>query len=191
MKKILLSLLISLAAIGSTQAQCVSEGSTIIDVFYGFPDLYGSVLREGTNDNADVKSTGPLGGKIEYMLSDNVGLGAVIGYANTTTEWSDSGYSYKVSVPRFRVMGSFNLHFATSDKLDPYFMVAAGYANSSIKIDATDPTYGDNNVDVPGINIAFRTAVGTRYFFNDFLGANVEIGLGSGALIQGGVSLKF
>ncbi len=194
MKKLfILSALISIIGFSSTISAGggLEEGSMIVDAFYGFPDGYKSVLTGGTNDDADASSVGPFGAKFEYLISEKIGFGVVVGYGSTIVEWDESSYDYKVSVPRSRIMGSFNYHFGSMDSFDPYFMTAIGYATSSINVESNDPYYTDESVDISGLNYALRVAFGARYFFTDMFGAHLELGLGSGAIMQAGVSAKF
>lgn len=199
MKKILLiAALVSAVSFStmSVKAQAVEQGTMIVDAFYGFPDLYGSVLEAATASGVtgtEIGSLGPLGGKFEYLVSDKVGIGLIIGYASNSVTWQDpiSSYDYKVSLPRIRGMVAFNLHFGSSDSFDPYWMLGAGYASSSFNIETTDPSYSEASISLNVLPVALRTALGGRYFFTDNLGANLEIGFGSGALIQAGISAKF
>ncbi len=143
-----------------------------------------------------------MGGRFEYLVTDKIGVGLDGNYTNTYVSWKETDYisgsstttalySYKVSVPRYRIMPRFNFHFIKeSEKFDGYFAVAAGYGGWSAKFETDDPNYQFASIKslVP---IAFRTAVGMRFFFIDNLGAKLEFGLGGGPLIAVGLSGKF
>jgi hypothetical protein len=109
---------------------------------------------------------------------------------NWTDNVNNNTYNYEVSVPRFRAMGKFNFHFAQSDVFDAYTAVGAGYSSWKTKITTNDPSYIDNTSLKNPIPIAFRLALGGRYFFTDNIGIGLEFGLGGGALINGGIAFK-
>ena len=187
----------------NVKAQVVEQGNIMVDVFYGFPNLWSKALKtayDQTGSDVVMKSSavGPFGCKIEYMMSDKIGLGLIVNYANSTVKWSENTvdlnnspitYNYDISLPRFRIMPAFNLHFYPTDKLDPYWVIAAGYGSFNAKIKTNDPNFEET--DIKGlIPIAFRTGIGTRYFFTDNIGANFEIGFSGGPLLQLGLSCK-
>lgn len=204
MKKVnnLLYALIALFAatfITPVKAQVFETGDVLIEGYYGFPNLYTSVLKAAyVNDNSiqeDVKigGIGPIGFRAEYMVTDKIGMGIDINYTNTYVSWSEDytgiNYNYEISVPRFRAMGKFNFHFTDSDVFDAYGSVGAGYSSWKYKLDTNDPFYTDTEQSSL-IPVAFRLAVGARYFFTDNVGANLEFGLGGGSIIHAGLSYK-
>src|SRR3990167_4391743 len=152
----------------TASAQAVEEGNILIDVYYGFPNLYATVFRNayansGTEENVDINGLGPLGLRGEYMVSEKIGA-----------------------------MVTFNYHFLESnDNLDAYFMVGAGYSNRSFKFTSTDPDYIEDEASGSLIPVASRVGVGMRYFFTDNIGLNLAIGFGQGGIINGGLSFKF
>lgn len=161
----------------------------IIDASYGI-DYYGAFV-EGVE--IDVRTLGPIGLKLEYLLSEKVGAGVLFYYANSGAEWiSTDNYTWEGDITRIRFMGMLNFHFATTDQLDPYFLVGAGYANTTAKLKTNDPSEeAEQSAGITIIPVAFRTAIGARYFFTENIGANMEFGLGSGSYVQAGLSFKF
>lgn len=192
------------AAPKQAKSQAVDAGNILIDAYYGFPNLFTSALKttyanSGSVEDVNIGGIGPVGGRFEYMVSEKIGIGLEINYTDSYVEYTDLGtdtlgnpyrYEYKVSVPRLRIMPRFNFHFGSSDVFDGYFAVAAGYNNTQYKFESNDPDFGDESITglVP---VAFRLAVGGRYFFTDAVGIHMELGLGGGALINGGLSFKF
>jgi hypothetical protein len=90
MKKLgLKAVALSVILFGATQtnlnAQVVEEGTAIFDVYYGFPNLYTTVLKAAYNDepNVSISGSGPIGVKGEYMLTDKIGFGLEMNYTNT------------------------------------------------------------------------------------------------------------
>lgn len=206
MKKILYTTITAILFLGTVsttkvQAQVVEEGTMIFDVYYGFPNLYTSILKaEYVNDNpgeeyqnVKVGGIGPMGLRFEYLITEKIGLGVDMNYTNTTVDWNETidgnTYDYNVKVPRIRVMGKFNFHFAKSDKFDAYTAFGAGYGSFKLVTETNDPNYIFTNLENP-IPVSIRFALGARYFFNDNLGINLEFGLLGGALINAGLSFK-
>ncbi len=182
----------------------MEQGKFAIDLYYGFPNLWTAVLKNAyensgsTQTNFSIKGFGPVGGRFEYMVSDNVGLGAEVNYSTTSVEYTDvvtSGahpgiYDYRFAYNRLRIMGAFGLHFGQSENFDAFWAVRAGYAGRTYTQTTTDPDY--SAINVKGLSpLAFRTAIGVRYFFTDNIGLNAEIGIGGGPLMTAGLSFKF
>jgi hypothetical protein len=205
MKKItLLVMTIFLLGFNQIFAQAVEKGTKLVDVYYGWPNLWSSIAKAAiTNSNSlnvGVGSTGPFGARFEYMASDKVGFGVDLNYALTTVKFNEETtdgngnsvtYNYKWSIPRLRALFRFNLHFGGSEKFDAYWTLGAGYSSLNWSYTTNDPNYTDNNVKFNYIPIALRTGIGARYYFSESIGANVELGLGGGPLMTFGLSTKF
>jgi opacity protein-like surface antigen len=203
-------LLVCIGAIGlstsNVSAQAVEEGNVIIDLYYGFPNLYNTVftalVSTGSEDNLNAGGIGPLGLRAEYMLADKVGLGVDVAYSNahvsydyntTNAQGAPVTYQDKYSTMKIGAMVTFNYHFLDHDALDFYGTMGAGYKNRSFKYTSTDPSFVEDSYDfgTNPIPIAFRVGVGMRYFFTDNIGMNVAVGLGQGGILNGGLSFKF
>ena len=184
----------------NTKAQLIQKGKMIVDVYYGYPNLFTAAMKTAYNnsitESVKVSGIGPIGGKFEYLLSDKIGLALNINYANSSVKGSGVGsdnvtvYNYKVTIPRFRVFPIINVHYATSEQLDPYFLVGAGYGNFTTKLESNDPNFTEESVSGLG-HFSMRVGTGLRYFFTDNIGAHLEFGIGGGGLFQIGVSGKF
>ncbi len=197
-------LIMVLAFLGSTfnfsaKAQVVEEGTVLIDGYYGFPNLWTAVLKAAYAENpgaygVGIGTFGPVGGRLEFMLSDKVGLGIDIHSATSSVSWSDSSsatnYTYKVSANRLRICPRINVHFGSSDKLDFYGAFGIGYKNTNLKFTTTDPNYVEDKASISLAPVTWRAAIGIRYFFTDNIGAGLEMGLG-GVLATGGLAIKF
>ena len=176
-----------------------AEGKMIITVGYGFPNVGKSVLKTYESyAGYKVSGFGPLSVKGEYALSDKIGFGLSVNYVSFAATWIEDGtdaagntipYTYTFSRSSVSVLGRMNIHFATSEKLDPYWGVGAGYRTGSYKFTSNDPFY-TGNITFPTIPFGFETTIGLRYYFSDNIGAYVEMGYAK-ALIQGGLALKF
>ena len=102
----------------------------------------------------------------------------------TTTE--TIGYDAK----KLRIMLRLNYHFVQTENVDVYFGVGAGY-KSAKRTFYTNGTV-DAGASIPSlIPVAFRVALGGRYYFHPNIGINFEIGAGGGGIIQGGLAIKF
>src|SRR5687768_3458520 len=134
-KLFLTTILFAFLATFNAKAQVYEKGNVIIDAYYGFPNLLTSLVKTsyqnstqfGSTNPVKISSIGPIGGKIEYVLSNRIGLGINVNYANTSVKGDydvmENGktvtYTYKASVPRLRIMPTLSVHLGNSDKLDP------------------------------------------------------------------------
>lgn len=183
----------------NASSQALEQGMSVIDVNYGFPNLFANVIETAATgfNSTDIKTSafGPVSLKYEYMVSDRIGLGVEFNYANASVSYTDQGqdgntYDYKLSVPRFRALPKFNVHFGNSDVLDFYASLAGGYSSFEIKEETNDPNYDTENLDLTLSNFAFRVAFGTRVFVSDSFGFGAEIGFGGGALLAAGLTYR-
>lgn len=176
----------SFAQYSSSLNNCVEQGKTIVDAFYGFPYL-GILLLEPLK-SGKIHNSNHLGGRVEYMISDNVGLGIESTYAKASVRKSyRSGRNilfYNEEIVKFRMLAKINIHFATTENIDPYCNFGAGLKLTNIY------EVGKDHLTTELIPIAIRFGVGMRYFFNDHVGFNIEVGIG-GPVMQGGLSFKF
>jgi hypothetical protein len=183
------------------EAQHYRQGQFIVDAFYGFPNFYsrnqysnfnGQYQNINIRGHVSFTGIGPIGGRAEYMITDNLGFGIDFSYANSAVTISNNGYYYKFSNERLRILPRLNLHIGDNYKLDPYIAIGFGYYSSINKFDSNDKSYTPNpSVTEPDLYpLSIRAAAGCRYFFNDHIGAGVEIGL-FGPLLTGGLTGKF
>ncbi len=185
-------------------AQSFEKGRVIISAGYGFPNLGKSFLKTYESKNG-YKATGigPMHFKGEYALSDKISLGLSVNYSSYGAEWTDttsewnsstSSYTYRTynySVGRTSISFNprLNLHFATSEKLDPYWGIGFGYKMSTWKFTSDNPNYV--NESAPGlIPVGFETTIGLRYYFTPNIGLYAETGI-SRSIFQGGIVAKF
>jgi opacity protein-like surface antigen len=204
----------AIAAFGilfGSQSQAVAQveqGSILIDPYVGAPTWniwWKSVIDVTQTGYKTLGSPVSFGGRFEYMVADNFGVGLDGNYAI-------SGFSYEASNPddttglglqtldykanRFRIMVRLNYHFVQTEALDVYFGVGVGYRNikRTIAYDGVDWT--DNSsfsllTSTVSFPLAFRLALGMRYYFIPNLGVHLELGSSGGGAIQGGIAVKF
>jgi len=178
--------------------RCVSQGSLVGDVYYGFFTLAGALFSAvGAGSGASTAIIGPIGLRGEYMVSDVVGVGGDLQFSSYTLSWtetiydfyglSSTTYSYKINWTRIRAMARVAFHFAVSRAVDPYFAVSGGFRIESLSTETNDPGY---DAGVAGVGPAVRLALGTRFFFTPNIGAFAELGVFGGGLFHLGLSAK-
>jgi hypothetical protein len=210
------------AVIGGVSAKAqMSQGNISIDPYIGVPNWANSLIYnqyDGNQTNIqDYKVVGSMlsyGGRIEYMASDKVGVGADVNY-------EVSGYSYKFddyvydangnmlmdangdylitqyqtqySAKKLRAMFRLNYHFVQEEKIDMYAGFAGGYksVNRASETNPTTSSYIDANLNGALIPVTLRVAIGAKMYFTQNIGAHVELGAFGGGLLQAGLSVKF
>jgi hypothetical protein len=173
-------------------AQSFEKGNVIITAGYGFGNL-SKVLFKAYADNTGYKasSIGPAFGKVEFAVSDKVGIGLNFAHIGVDANYQiNDNYQGNISFKNTSVLGRINLHFANSEKLDAYWGAGLGYRFGRWKHTDNDPgTEVDG--EIPSIiPFGFETTVGVRYFFIPNLGVYAELGIAK-APIQFGLSAKF
>jgi hypothetical protein len=168
--------------------RCVSEGSFVMDAYYGFLTLAGTIVKAiGAGSGANTVILGPIGLRPEYMLSNVVGIGGDLQYNRYSLSWTEGIYYYKVIWTRIRVMVRFAFHFAVSRVVDPYFAISGGLRFGSFALETNDLGY---TIPIGGGGGAARLALGTRVFFTPNIGAFAELGVFGGGLFHVGLSAK-
>ncbi|MBX7240718.1 MAG: porin family protein [Bacteroidia bacterium] len=188
------------------QAQAVEQGNILIDIDAGGPNLLTGAMkllaRNATaTEVTNIQSSGliPLGGRAEYLLTDNLGIGLDFNYASSKLSFTDiDNVNYSVNVPRFRTLLRGSYHFGKGDNTDWFLTGGVGYVGLRTRISGTS-----SNPDTQslldaisqsskriGFGFAYRLGIGFRWFFIKNLGIGMEAGLGGPAL-RGGLSLKF
>lgn len=169
-----------------TDLNCIKQENFIVEAFYGWP-YFNGVLLGSLGTTYKIKNSNHLGGKVEYLLTENTGIGAEVTYANASMNYQ-SGMNnnwYAVGISKLRILGKFNYHFGTTRMVDPYMSVGMGYKRTTYY----DTGNSSSNISYNLFPVSFKLALGTRIFFNDSFGFNAEISLG-GPLISAGLSVK-
>jgi len=184
------------AGFNFSNAQAVEEGNVLIDVYGGGPNLYKAVLKTAylNSQSEEVVKFGGLpllGVRVGYMVSDRISIGIDANYTTTSIAYKDGQYDYQVSSARLKAMARFEFHFGNSSNFDFYMPVGAGIKNSKFSLTSNDPNYKEAKLKGILIPISFKIGIGGRYYFNDMIGIGLELGLGGGSLLQGGLALKF
>lgn len=211
MKKIITLAAMLCALTLNSNAQCIQQGKILVDTYYGFPNFYGLLftsLVKQANTNAQgitTPSLGPMGIKVEYLLTDKFGLNGEFNYSSASINFSKMDtvvnystgqislypYHYSFTTPAIRAMIGFNFHFVRTEKVDVYGAVKAGFYHRSYNFTSDQPNYV-SNLKIQGTDpFAFRLEIGMRYYFVENVGANLAIGVSGGPLVLAGISFKF
>lgn len=211
MKKTLLTIVGAFALALTSFGQANTQGSIIVDPYYGYPNFGKSLYESLETSSSNFKATGigPCGIRGEYMISDKIGAGIDFIYNSNRTTYTDTAtvydtttmtysypiYTYERSMQRIRVQARINFHFDISNpNLDAYFGVGVGTNNRIRKYYENEIEITDELTDLGGkftlIPVSMRICTGLRYYFTPNIGLNMELGLG-GPMISGGASFRF
>lgn len=207
--KVFIAIVVAAAGFNQTSfAQAVEEENIIIEAYYGFPNLYTATFKAayanaGTELDLTAGGAGPFGFRAEYMVTDKIGLGLDFGYSSSSLGYNELSYvvnpvtgnlddvlyAYDFSTKKIGALVCFNYHFLDNDEFDLFSTVGLGYSNRTFDFTSTDPNYVPMSVSrlVP---VGFKVGLGMRYFFTDNIGANLQLGLGHGGLVNAGLSFK-
>ncbi len=235
MKKIIIAFIIIIACTPSILAQEEDsdglKGTFFIEPYAGLINpgriQLGSIIREKNSTDSPgysmkAKQIGIpviLGTKLEYMLTDVVGLGLDFNYQESgfesehtyetydylTANYKDTTVRTEWNEQKLRIMGRFQAHFGNHRKVDMY---VGGSAGIGLILNRND-NYYDNRPDIgefdvlfipikimdyglkdAGLPIALRGYFGARIMFADNIGMLTEVGIGSGSLINLGLTIK-
>jgi hypothetical protein len=149
----------------------------------------------------------------ERGLSDNFGLGVIFGsssasmsyngtiantsfppqYPNNIGQEYNYTNSYTFKGISFAVTGAY--HFTVKENVDPYILVALGYASVNTTVTTNDPNtdYDNSELLIKGSGPIYGLYFGMRVFFTDNIGAWGEVGyLGyGGSILNIGLTGKF
>jgi hypothetical protein len=217
MKKILIALGVAFVSSTSFAQTPTQQGNIIIDPYVGF--MQSNILRDeistfGGNPVSNWRLNGGqmgYGGRLEYMLADNFGIGVDVNYVKSGSNYditrSDSvwngatsmydvttnTYNYDYTSVRLRAMLRMNYHFVQNERVDAYTGFALGYKHANRVWTVEDPNANEEDLSLEGalIPLAIRLALGTRIYFTDNIGMMIELGAGGGTPIQVGLSAKF
>lgn len=205
MKKIasFLVFMIAFSFTNSAQTEVVKR-NVMIDPYIGFPT--GNLFFGSVSSNLEYRTVGPpvsFGGRIEYMLLDNIGIGMDVNYVISGYQYLDESFYdqetntqieavYKYKVTKLRSMVRFNYHFFQSNEFDVYTGFGFGYRRSTRtayynNIQTTNYIEDGIYLNTP---IAIRFCIGAKYYFSNNIGAFVEVGSSGGSAVQLGLSVK-
>lgn len=149
------------------------------------------------NDLEEIKSTPLINGMVDYGITDNFSIGAAYTFHKWT--WTDqytdtSGVmtTGKATAQRQNIAGRALFHFGNADNMDMYAGARLGTSLWKFTAESND-SQGNSASDfsVPSGVFSVQALFGVRAYFNEFIGANFEVGLGTAPyFIAGGISVK-
>jgi len=188
--------LLLLGSFHYTSAQIVEKNATSLELYYGFPDWWQSLLRYGLSSNIysiTMNSSGPFGGRFEHNVTKRVGIGMDIWYVKTSfsgiytttpSNTTSSNVYFHGNLARVNFLPRVTVHLAEHDKLDPYVHFGLGYLYSKLYFQSTNKSVYDESNPLPAVT--FRFGMGVKYYFTPDFGGFVDVGLG-GALVSFGL----
>ena len=186
----------------SAKAQAFEAGKSYVSVGYGFGNFVQSVFKTyETYDDYSFKMMGPIFGKYEYAINEQIGFGVAFSYVSANVSYTDKSYMvtsspvvyYEQSIDwsSYSILMRFNWHFnSMGDRLDPYIGFGVGYRGATWTYTDNDPNY-DNNASLSTVfPLGMEITAGMRFMVTDYLGVYTEVGLAK-AVAQFGVVTKF
>lgn len=194
-------------------------GNFIIEPAVGIPNA-GSFLLMSANvfdyydNNLIVENTSfpvQFGGRLEYMVSHRIGISfegnfeksgydkqyTTTEYDNITGLYKDTVYHTTYEMRKTRLLARFQYHPVQTEKVDLYVGAGLGMTleketNPENQIDEFDSFFFPILlVDRATSPLAARIFFGTRVNFTQHIGMMVEVGMGSGSVLNLGINARF
>jgi len=166
------------------------QGQSSTQAGVGYPSLIkpntDTLMYFGT---VEKKASPPFFVRYEFGVTDNLGVGGMIGMAFSEATYTDNtdpdnvnGFKYSHFISGLRAAWHFTIK---SPKFDPY---AVGFVGANLtKISSFGPS---NPLEVSKKVFLWSVHVGANYYFLDKIGAFAEVGYGI-SVANAGLVLKF
>lgn len=209
---IFILLVISINTKAELNSAAFRTGKIIFSIGYGYPNFDKWAFETGSifSNNSNFKSLGydPIHGRLEFGLSDKIGIGISLNYNMYGGTWEGviwnnswgSGVTETQNVKKkiYSLSGliRFNYHVFTTGKLDPYFSFGAGFRANWKKYNSNPSEFVKKNelhsgdYGISELPAAFETVAGMRYYISPKFAIYMEMGI-SKSFIQGGLSIGF
>jgi hypothetical protein len=209
---------ISIVSFSQETEEIDRTGNVIIDLAIGVPNAGSALLTSGSmfdfyNVNDITKNTSlpvQLGGRFEYMLNNKIGMGLEGNYEKAGWERTyKGGGSYNPSTGLYgdtitsftqtktRFLVRFAFHPVQTKRVDMFLGAGLGmtlrkYEHQENKPDTWDSFFFPIYLVSEGAQpLAARFFFGTRILMTENIGMLVEVGLGSGSILDLGLSVRF
>lgn len=172
----------ALFLVASTQlnAQMYTKGQQDLHLGIGLGTFYGSGYHT---------ILPPINASYEKGITDNIGVGAYVGYATSRYNYSFADYHWTYSHIILGARGAYHYDLFKNPKLDTYGGLMLGFTIAKAKFHSDDPLYKAADYTSPSSGgFTWSGFVGARYQFKESLGAYAELGYGVSAL---NVGLRF
>jgi hypothetical protein len=175
---------------------CVKKGNKIIDAFYGATfNNYGMVLLDNNwPEPNNITNKYCIGGALEYLVNDKIGIGAEITYRVLSGSADEERYrwdslyriseNFKMDIKheKLRTFAKINVHFYKTNKVDFYSNFGLGLVFERIEINQKPPSinypnyyqYSNNN----RTNFGIKAGLGLRVYISDVFGIHAELSIG-------------
>lgn len=173
---------------------CVKKGNKIIDAFYGvtFNNYGAGILNNYWPTPNNITNKYCIGGALEYLVNDKIGIGAEITYRllnGTGYDYrSDSSYynpeifKMDIKYEKLRTFAKINVHFYKTNNVDFYSNFGLGLVFERIEFNQEPPSinypifqkYRNDNRTTFGI----KTGLGLRVYLSDVFGMHAELSIG-------------
>lgn len=185
---ILTAVVLAVAPTNEINAQQES-GQIVVSAGAGY-SIISKILDEGTNQT----SLPPIYLNVDYGINKYFSIGLAGSYSsfsyddeiyiNNNGDITEEYFSVKGT--RNTIAGRALIHFGDNPKLDQYLGLRAGmtlwgYTESGLLAE------DELNTNL----VSFRVLYGVRAYLTDHLGLNLELGLGSPYLFNGGITYRF
>lgn len=173
---------------------CVKKGNKIIDAFYGvtFNNYGAGILNNYWPRPNNITNKYCIGGALEYLVNDKIGIGAEITYRLLNGTGDDYRYDslyynpeiFKIDIKyeKLRTFAKINVHFYKTNKVDFYSNFGLGLVFERIEFNQEPPSinypifqnYRNDNRTTFGI----KTGLGLRVYLSDVFGLHAELSIG-------------
>jgi len=194
------------------EGKALYDNDVLFDVYYGYaiPGVFLAsinALEGGTNYAGNPYSPktsvlGPVGLRVQYMVSNSFGIGIDANYEQKTGTWQGSEYQTdengngyyvdsegKYQVTKLKVMIRGSWEFVNTERFNMNWANSIGYkAGKRTFIDPEDDLGLSFSSGL--VPVAIRSALGARFFLTPNIALNTEIGIFGGGLLVGGLTYK-
>ncbi len=208
MKKFVLLFLITAVSLSVFSQEDFDEedrkGNFIFEPYIGITNAAATIFEQENQNNYNILYTNKsmpvqLGFKMEYMLTYNIGIGLDYNYeqAGFSLEDTMNNSISTYSQTKTRYLGRFYYHPIQREKFDMYLGAGFGITNISRVNPQNEPDelnsvfFPIRFIDKITDPFAGRIFVGFRAVFTKNIGAFGEFGIGSGSVLNLGVSARF
>ncbi len=124
----------------------------------------------------------PINVSYEKGVTDEIGVGAYLGYATSRYDYNGSGsldYGWRYTYVIVGARGAYHYDLFKNPKLDTYGGAMVGFTFSRARFFSNDPLIDESNYNSPASGgLTWSGFIGARYQFKPKLGAYAELGYG-------------